>query len=377
MAILGELVGRRHAEAFAARGDIPRIAAEEAGVAASATGGWRSTVLGSAVSLTLLAGSGSRWQASLEAARRAGTLSGAAASFDPALPRGLFPVRDFLRSGAAAQGGIPIAAYSFAAVAGLGAHVVVVRGHEEEIRRGIFAPLGFEGPEGTWRFATQEAPFGKPLGHGDAAWQCRALWREAEWVVTNFGGDANSRHSVEASVLAMAALDFLSEGGAFAGCDLLIPAALLPAPAYPIGLDAEGRPVAFGHDKLGLAKGGTGGGEAYSNVGLRVYRASALAAALEELRDKWWVPGKGYAIPGNDPAGGECALDNADAVFASRGRARILALAHPRELSPAKSLDEIPRFEAAVSEVVIEDGLRSGFQERSGAQRKGEGIAIS
>lgn len=411
-ASLALLAGRGWRDALAARVSIPALAAAQAGVNARDFAAWRDSVLSRSVSLTLLAGSGTRWQSSLTAARAAGRLSGARLAFDPVLPRGLFPVRDFLRKGAAPQGGtsgshgggadIPIAAYSIAAVSGLASHVVVVRGYEAEIRRDIIGALGLGA--GTWRFATQDAPYGKPLGHGDAAWQCRALWREADWVVANFGGDANSRFTVEASLLALAALNAAGgrddaaahnadapSGGAAApgvaparivaataasivatgatpahgaaaaldGIDFLLPAALVVEPPYPIELDDAGRPLSFGHAKLQGNDPGAGRGPGWTglaNVGLRLYRASALAAVLEELHDRYWVEGKGYAIPGNAEGSGECALDNADAIFAARGRARVLAISRPQELSPVKSFDDIPRFESAASEVSGEFG---------------------
>ena len=357
---LGALASQAWRQAVDERERIPALAADLAGFGGSgvdrkglaegdAAARWRNSVFSRSVSLTLLAGSGSRWQASLATARAEGRLSGTQLAFDAEAPRGLFPVRDFLRTGQGRT--IPIAAYSVAAVAPLGSHVVVVRDHEEEIRRDILDALGLR--QGDWRFAVQEAPFGKPLGHGDAAWQSRALWREADWVVTNFGGDANSRFTVEAALLVAAALDAAGDGP-----DFLLPAALLREPAYPIELDEFGRPISFGHAKLqgkALGSGRSPGWQGLANVGLRVYRAAALATLLEELHEAHWIEGKGYAIPGNAPGNPEFALDNADAVFASRGRARVLAIARERELSPAKSFDELPAFEAAIAEVVAED----------------------
>ena len=63
------------------------------------------------------------------------------------------------------------------------------------------------------------------------------------------------------------------------------------------------------------------------------------------FRERYWVEGTGYAIPGNDPEGHEFALDNVDAELAAEGRARILAIARPEELTPAKSVDDVPAFE--------------------------------
>ena len=90
-------------------------------------------------------------------------------------------------------------------------------------------------------------------------------------------------------------------------------------------------------------------------MGVRVYSAGALLESVERFRRDHWVEGTGYAIPGNDPAGHEFALDNVDARFSAEGRARILAIARPEELTPAKSLDEVPAFERAIESVVAED----------------------
>lgn len=293
--------------------------------------------------LTLLAGSGSRWVKSLRAemARKAHSEEPSDPDLDPEAPRGLFPVANWLQ-GVEGSRKIPVASYSLDATDGLGRHLVVIRGYEKDIRSRILQPLGIR--EEMIDFFTQEAPFGKPLGHGDAAWQCRALWKGSKYVVTNFGGDANSPLTILASLLTMEALDMCGEG-----VDLLVPAALQPAPAYPIAFDHNGFPRSFGHAKLQGRELDPGPG--FTNVGLRVYRAEALLRMVESFHDEYWRDESGYDIPGNDPAGHEFALDNVDAAFASSGRARVLACALPGELTPAKSLEEVPGFERAIAEV--------------------------
>ncbi len=342
--LLLRLAGRDHALAGSRRGELADIALAERrgapGGAGFATAAEHAAALAPrCVCLTLLAGSGSRWVKSLDAAKARGE----GRDFDPARPRGLYPVRDFLRG----AGSLPIAAYALAAVRGLGRHLIVVRGWEEAIDGEILLPLGI-GPAQR-DFFTQEAPLGKPLGHGDAVWQCRALWSGADYVITNFGGDANSRRTILSSLLALDALRAIG-----AGTELLVPAAPFESPAYPIRLDGEGLPRAFGHAKL---QGGQAGkaGPGYANVGLRVYSAPALLERVESFRLRFWVPGQGYSIPGNDPDGHEFALDNVDAELAEEGRARILAIARPQELTPAKSVDDIPAFERAMQSVVEED----------------------
>jgi hypothetical protein len=389
MADLVRLTGEGCAEALGRRAGIALAALEAANAAeaAGAQGGpaasrpryatltdYAADVARRTVCLTLLAGSGSRWVKSLAAAAALPPAARPAwydVSFDPELPRGLYRVRDFLgpagrlgpshggrasdgRRWTGDDGRIAVAAYSLAAVRGLGRHVIVVRGHEEAIDGAVLAPLGIDAAQRA--FFTQDAPFGKPLGHGDAAWQCRGLWKDADYVVTNFGGDANSRATILSALLV---LDALSRAPGGPACDLLIPAARIASPAYPIGLDAGGLPRTFGHAKLhGAADGGAAAGgaaEAFTNVGLRIYRAPALLAEVESARARFWVEGEGWTVPGNDPAGHEFALDNVDAALASRGRARILAISRPEELAPAKSLEDIPAFERAVEKVVAED----------------------
>jgi hypothetical protein len=344
------LTGRGYAEAPSFRRQLAGIALSEgrpdiASVAEYAAGLARRTVC-----LTLLAGSGSRWVKSLaNAVERGGAAAKSEArGFDPARPRGLFPVRDFLLGGER----VPVAAYALAAVNGLGRHLIVVRGWEAEIDAEILAPLGIE--SGDRDFFTQEAPFGKPLGHGDAAWQTRSLWRGADYVVTNFGGDANSRRTILSSLLALDALRAIGTA-----IDLLLPAAPQDSPAYPIRIDEAGLPRSFGHAKLqGLAQAR---GPGYTNVGVRAYYAPALLEKAESIRKRYWVEGRGYAIPGNDPEGNEFALDNIDAELAAEGRARILAIGRPEELTPAKSVEDLGAFELAMKSVVAEDSdLRAG-----------------
>ena len=183
--------------------------------------------------LTLLAGSGSRWVSSIKEARVGmasshGEISDPAHRFElakavpPDEPRGLFPVRNALGFG---PDPVPIAAYALAAVRDLGRHIIVVRGWEEAIEQRLLLPLGFE--PGSWSFRTQEAPGGNPRGHGDASFQAMDLWSAGECVIINFGGDASSPLS---AFVGLAVLDALS---AIMGDDapgLLMPVALAHDP---------------------------------------------------------------------------------------------------------------------------------------------------
>ncbi len=331
---LVSLVGGQHSEAFALRTELLLELAGDAPADLQ-----RRTAC-----LTLLAGAGTRWKKSLASAVEAGDPR--AIAFPNDAPRGLFPVRNYLET---PQKYIPMAAYALEAFRGLGSQTLVVRGWEEEIRRDILNPLGQESED--IRFCTQKAgPAGEVLGHGDATRQAYETWKDSDFVIVNFGGDANSPLSALCGVLAISMLDRLDEG-----VDLLLPVASIEHPAYPVELDDKGIPVSFGHDKLGgTAHSGqpaTRSGKAFTNVGIRVYRTSALAGAIHEIVDSWWTENYGYSIPGNDPEAREFALDNVDAMLARRGRARILATSLPEELTPAKSYDEVGRFEEAVRTV--------------------------
>jgi hypothetical protein len=341
------------------------------------------------VCLTLLAGAGTRWVESLSAAkeRLAGNgaeasrasasqaaASQAAATFPLAAPRGLFPVRNFLGVGGKT---IPLAAYALDAFRSLGRHLIVVRGWEEEIRESVLVPLGIQASKVS--FHTQlEGPSGKVLGHGDAAMQALPLWRDSKYVVVNFGGDANSPLTALLSLLVLEALDAGHEGA-----DLLMPVARIEAAAYPIFVDGVGLPRRFGHDKLGgkAAEGrdspaGNLRLSGFTNVGIRAYRTAALAEAIVEMKGRYWRDGLGWEIPGNDPAGHEFALDNVDALIAERGRARLLHVAAPEELTPAKSFDELGRFEAAMEKVRTDwDDFSSELDPQQLAYRRtGEGV---
>lgn len=313
--------------------------------------------------MTMLAGAGSRWVASLQESSagadpaRADPAGADPAGADPAAPRGLYPVPNAMGFG---PDPIPIAGYALAAVRELGHHVIVVRGWEREITERILSPLGY--PAGSWTFVTQYAPGGKPRGHGDAAYQAMPVWTDSDYVIVNFGGDASSPLTALASLAVMDALARLL-GDKAPG--LLMPVAMTESPDYPVLLDDRGFPKGFGHAKLsGSQSAATKAGPGYTNVGVRVYRAAALRKAIERIRKAHWSPERGYAIPGNAAPdgdssggvliGGEFALDNVDAMLAAEGKARILAVARPQELSPVKSLADLPRFNRDIR-VVCED----------------------
>ncbi len=320
---------------------------------------WSPAIAKRTVCLTLLAGSGSRWVASLEASRAAGN----DADVDATAPRGLYPVGNLMGIG---PDPIPIAGYALAAVRDLGRHVIVVRGWEQEITERILVPLGYR--DASWVFVTQSAPRGKPSGHGDAAFQSMPSWVDSDYVLVNFGGDASSPLTALASLVLM---DALTKQLGKEAPALLMPAAYVKDPAYLIAIDGNGLPRRFGHAKL---SGGTPAGPAaslvnpdgwgYTNVGVRLYRTSALRDAILHIRKTCWTEDRGYEIPGNDPEGGEFALDNVDAMFASEGQARLLAIARAEELSPVKSLSDLPRFTRDIGTVCGDWSVLRGYSNK-------------
>lgn len=349
------------ARGMSVRGILPVVAASAAGLSDMAALTRR--LASRTTCLTLLAGSGSRWVSSLKKAQSGGSFT----QIDPAAPRGLFPVFNAMGFG---PDQIPIAGYALAAVRDLGRHLLVVRGWEREIETQILRPLSYA--DGSWNFATQDAPGGKPRGHGAAAFQTMDSWAGSEYVIVNFGGDSSSPLTALSS---LAVLDALTEQLGDDAPGLLMPAAFVPEPAYPIQLDDVGLPRRFGHAKLqGLqsatptAGGSMQGG--YTNVGVRVYRSSALKQAIGQLWRDYWTMDHGWAIPGNaysgnDPDGGEFALDNVDALLAAEGKARLLAIALPQELSPVKSLEDLPRFQRDIAQV-CSDWIALGNHSKSG-----------
>ncbi len=377
---LNELTTTGLADGMLVRETLPAAVARDSGLDAMAV--LVARLAERTTCLTMLAGSGSRWVSSLREAQAGGGFS----EIDPAAPRGLFPVGNAMGFG---PDPVPIAGYALAAVCDLGRHLLVVRGWEHEIEERILRPLSY--PAGSWAFATQDAPGGKPRGHGAAALQTMDLWAGSEYVIVNFGGDASSPLTALSS---LAVLDALTRRLGDDAPGLLMPAAFVDEPAYPILLDGQGLPRRFGHAKLqgspsaapaapeavapAATKHASGGGvrRGYTNVGVRVYRASELKRAIDLLKRDHWSADRGWAIPGNapagdDPSGGEFALDNVDALLASEGQARLLAVARPEELSPVKSLEDLPRFKRDIALVCSDWAVLADYSNRGlGLEKK-------
>lgn len=287
--------------------------------------------------MTLLAGSGSRWLRSIAQARD----HGRQIEFEADWPRGLYKVDNYLKH--LNQDKIPIAAYSFNAVKGMGKHLIVIQNHEKEIIEEILKPLNISASD--YQFHVQKLFKGKPLGHGAAAWESSALWQDYKYLIVNFGGDANSHDTIASTLLALDLLNKEEDK-----VDLLLPAAFMENPRYEIELDKEGFPRSFLHDKL--KKSAKKQDKGLTNVGVRIYRTASLYATLEYLHQKYFNREGGYQIPDN--SSNELALDNADDFLAAKKRVRVLALADKREITPAKSLDDIPSFLKAIQQIYSE-----------------------
>lgn len=345
---VAELCSGRYEEAFGMRERLGRLLCGSA--ASDVLAGKLAELSRRTVALSLLAGAGTRWKRSVEATRAAAIERGETPdpALDPERPRGLFPVRNLLGGG---RERLPIAAYALAATAGLGRRVLVVRGFEAQFESELLRPLG--AAAGEWRWATQLEVAGKPRGHGDAALRAMDAWRDADYVVANFGGDAASPATAALGLLCLDALNRAGEDVA-----LVLPVARFANPAYPVALGPGGLPSAFGHAKLAGRE--LSGGPGWANVGVRVYRAADLASGLVALADAHFEDGYGYRVPGNDPEGRELALDNVDATLAASGKARVLAVALPTELSPVKELADVAAFEAAEA-ANLRDSSALGF----------------
>lgn len=281
--------------------------------------------------VTFLAGAGSRWVKSVEEAQ----LRGLALDIDPGKPRCMAPVMDLLDP----QNKIPIGTYNLRAMEGLGKHYIVYSSDLPELQAIARTSLssGTVFLEQSWR------GFDSPLGHGDAMMQLldSSSWDPSlKFVITNFGGDVNSRETIFTSLLVLAALQKLGEDVHPWG---LLPTVFLNDAAYPVILNDEGFPVGFGHNKLTTD---TTSRAAQCNIGVRLYTTESLRSVVDEFQTMFDASA-GYKIPGNK--GNEFALDNVDMHLADNRRLRTLNIATPHEIgSSAKTYEDLDRFLAAM-----------------------------
>ena len=140
--------------------------------------------------ITFLAGSGTRWVNSFPETE---------INWDKSKPRCLYPVEDVLAPGTK----IPIGVYNLRPLIGLGSHYIVWGTHEQEIDD-LVNMSGLNSPQ---YFHQSDRGFDKPLGHGDAMLQLMPyVSRDIKYVIANFGGDVNSRETIETSLMVLAAI---------------------------------------------------------------------------------------------------------------------------------------------------------------------------
>jgi hypothetical protein len=156
--------------------------------------------------------------------------------------------------------------------------------------------------------------FSDVLGHGDALFQVHELLvkqgklGDADYYVTNFGGDVNNPHTISASLSAMGKIEemFDFEGSKEFKPWGIIPSAEMIYPPYPVNINDDGT-MAFGHQKLfGTGVQERGG----SNIGVRIYNAGMIGKVLTSFYDSYYTD-KGYSMPRNANKN-EFSLDNLD-----------------------------------------------------------------
>ena len=183
-------VSLNHQFTFQARNQLTEALAHMAGHGSAASYVARLRARTSVV--TLLAGSGTRWEESVRLAKELGAFQ---ENWEPGTPRALFPIDDILRPGQK----IPIGGYTLRAARELGKHIVVTSGtHDERIEQELVSPLNLSAS-----FVTQEK-YGDTVnaaGHADAMWQSKDAWQDSEYVIVNFGGNANARATLISSLM--------------------------------------------------------------------------------------------------------------------------------------------------------------------------------
>jgi hypothetical protein len=290
--------------------------------------------------VTFLAGEATRWVNSIKAAQE----KGLALNVDLEKPRCLAPVPDILGGGE-----IPIGAYNLRAIKGIGKNIIVYRTHLREIKK---MAEGEDIKEAIYVKEEFPGSFDMLLGHGDAMRQVLPSLNDSiEFVITNFGGDPNSRQTIITSLLVIAAMRK-------AETDLLglIPTSLVDNPKYPIRVDENGLPVSFGHSRL---MGRSSIANAQTNLGLRLYLREPLSMIVDEVFRNFFDPKKGYLLNQDNP---EFGLDNIDMImagtdekfakvnpkFSQRGKLRTLCIGDPAEISGSvKEWGDIAAFIAA------------------------------
>lgn len=298
-----------------------------------------SGVVDDTAAVSLLAGANTRWLESLEKNPELGEKYNITAED----PRCLAEVKNYLPH--CEEDTLPIGAYNFQAVSGLGKNIIIYGNALEEMKSKIVEP--FESDSSEVEFVKQSVLDGKKKvsGHGDALRQARVHWNDSKYIITNFGNDTNSRKTAIMSLLSLHLLEK-------EGFDLshLLPAAYIEEPSYKIVLD-EHIPKGVRHSKLRgdeIKKE-----EGFTNVGIRVYRTEDVKRVMDDF---WNVYQKEGSYASLNPNGNdEFALDHIDARFMSEGSARIAPISSELELCPAKRLTKIPNYLESMKRLLARD----------------------
>lgn len=289
---------------------------------------------------TFLAGYGTRWQDSFNNLEN----HHLKAKFDQNKPRVLAKVTNLIPqiiSGQEIRAGI----YNFLATKNLGQSLVIYRNSKKEIEEEILRPLKIEA---IFRQQTFPSQVGKPLGHGDALVKVKKEIKNYQFLMTNFGSDANSKETIYLSLLCLYVLDkYKSDIWA------VLPSALMAKAKYPIYLNVEGMPTGVGQAKL---KGKIDEcSNRPSNVGLRAYLVKKLLPVIDYFK-KYYQENGSYAVLNN--GNNELALDNFDEYLIKEKKLRHFCVALPEEIShSAKKLEEVPNYLKTLKVVLKKDGF--------------------
>ncbi len=291
--------------------------------------------------VSVVAGAGTRWLTSLEEHPDLGKQH-KVTSDDP---RCAARVDNYLATIDGEQ--IPIGAYNFDAVFGLGLNVVIYGNGLDMIEQDIVGPFIRNDPFRV-EYVHQDVLPGKPKvsGHGDAFRQAREFWQDSTYVITNFGNDTNSRNTAMMSLLG---IYLLNEEGS--DISHILPVTYVPSPSYRVIMDGT-VPTEVRHAKLRGDEVDESNG--FTNVGVRIYRTEDAKRVV----DQFWAAqqNEGSYASLNPNGNDEFALDHIDARLMEERTARLMPVSSASELCPAKKLTDIPKYMAAMKQVLQQDG---------------------
>lgn len=308
-------------------------------------------VSSSTACFTVVAGLNTRWTDSIDTPEGQ-RVTGRLKVFSRSDPRFLAKVPNLLPADIVPGENIPAGLYNLYALVGLGRHIIIHSpGNRERIEAEMVKPLRIE--EGKVSYREQPIPEGgnKPLGHGDALIKIIDVLPGYKYLIANFGNDANSRQTAVMSLLTMYVMDKYGEDVA-----MIMPTANMEKPKYPVVLDSNGFPIAFGQAKL-LGEASVKLDAGPSNIGVRVYKVSDLLPIAQAIQTRYQVHGSYALMFGR--AVNECAQDDFDRILAStNNRVRHLCVANEAEINhSAKTVAEIPYFLNTMAQVLEENGI--------------------